>query len=518
MKSAFHLTERASGLLLHPTSLPSPHGVGDLGAEAYRFVDFLAAARQGWWQMLPIGPPGAGNSPYSALSAFAGNPLLISLERLARDGLLSHSDVVPPRGLPPDQLNYAAVARYKQPRLRRAFSAFVQRGLTSDRAYHDFCDAHADWLDDYALYTALRHAHRQQSWLTWPAELRFRRPVALRRAARDLAAGVEFERFLQFQFDRQWQALKIYANDRGVGLIGDIPLFVAHDSADVWAHRELFDLDASGRARTVSGVPPDRFSPTGQLWGHPQYRWSRHKVTGFTWWTARFRQTLEQFDAVRIDHFLGFTRVWAVPGRAKTTRRGQWVKTEGAALLATLRRQLGRVQIIAEDLGPGTPASYALLDRFDLPGMRLLHFAFGSGKGSLHNRPYNFPHNCVVYPGTHDNQTTVGWFRRLQCEARVARDPRRAAELGRVLRYLGTTSGEIHWDIIRLALASPANLAIIPVQDILGLGDEARMNTPATATGNWRWRLKPHQLTAQHARRLYDLVEIYGRLCASARP
>ncbi len=518
MKATFHLTGRASGLLLHPTSLPSPHGVGDLGPEAYRFVDFLAAGGQTWWQMLPIGPPGPGNSPYSALSAFAGNPLLISLERLARDGVLelggptSGRSDRPEVGSTSSQVNYAAVAQYKLPRLRRAFDAFVQRGMLRDRAYLRFCAAHADWLDDYALYSALRHDHHRRPWLTWEPELRLRRTAVLRRAARDLAAGVDFERFLQFEFDRQWQALKSYANEHGVGLIGDIPIFVAHDSADVWAHRELFDLDARGRPRTVSGVPPDYFSPTGQLWRHPHYRWARHRATDFAWWIARFRRLFEQFDAVRIDHFLGFTRVWAVPGGAQTARHGKWVKTLGAELLATLRRRVGRLEIIAEDLGLATPAAVALRDRFGLPGMRLLHLAFGPGKGSRYNQPHTFPHNCVVYPGTHDNETTVGWFRRLQREARRAHGPRPMTELARALRYLGTTGREIHWDIIRLALSSPANLALIPVQDILGLGNEARMNRPATGIGNWRWRLRPGQLTRQHARRLYDLTEIYGRL------
>jgi 4-alpha-glucanotransferase len=511
-KSRFRLDERASGLLLHATSLPSCHGIGDLGPAAYQFVDFLAAAGQGWWQMLPIGPPGPGDSPYSALSAFAGHPLLISLERLARDGLLDAGDIAPVGGLPPEQVVYAAAARYKMLRLRRAFAAFVKRGMLHDRAYLRFCAAHADWLDDYALYSALRHRHRHRPWLTWEPGLRLRRTAALRSAAGRFAAGVNFERFLQFEFGRQWRALKRYANDHGVGLIGDIPIFVAHDSADVWAHRGLFDLDHRGRPRTVSGVPPDYFSPTGQLWRHPHYRWPHHQATGFAWWIARFGRLFEQFDAVRIDHFLGFTRVWAVPGQAKTARHGKWVKTTGAELLAALRRRFGRLGIIAEDLGLATPAAIALRDRLGLPGMRLLQFAFGAGEGSRYNQPHTFPRNCVVYPGTHDNETTAGWFRRLQREAHRKRGPRQMTERERALRYLGTTGREIHWDMIRLALSSPANLAVIPVQDILGLGNEARMNKPATATGNWRWRLRPGQLTSRHGRRLLDLTEIYGRV------
>ncbi len=517
MKSLFHLTDRAAGLLLHPTSLPGRHGVGDFGPEAYCFVDFLSAAGQRWWQMLPIGPAGPGNSPYSALSAFAGHPLLISLDRLVRDGLLTTKDITPPHGSPGDRTDFAAALRCKLPCLRQAFRAYVAGGGLRDRAFVRFCQTHADWLEDYALYSALRRRHRGGGWATWAPELRLRRTAALRQAAQTLRREVDFERFLQFQLDRQWRALKDYANRHGVGLIGDLPIFVAYDSSDVWAHRELFDLDAAGRPRTVSGVPPDYFSKSGQLWRHPHYRWARHRATGYAWWLARFRRMLEQFDAVRIDHFLGFNRVWAVPGRAKTARRGKWVKTPGAELFTTLRRRLGRLEIIAEDLGLVTPKAVALRERCGFPGMRLLHFAFGDDEGSLRNQPHTFPRNCVVYPGTHDNETTVGWFERLRRETRRARGRQELPEWKRVLRYLGTAGREIHWTMIRAALASPANLAIIPVPDLLGLGNEARMNTPATVRGNWRWRLRPGQLTLPVARRLRDLTEAYGRLGPSGR-
>ncbi len=509
-RSRFSLAARAAGVLLHPTALPGPHGVGDLGPAAYRFAEFLYAAGQTWWQMLPLGPPGVGNSPYSAFSAFAGGALLVSLEALADEGLLFGRR--PPRGadatatgLSDRQVAYPAVARFKHARLRAAFERFAARGGLREHTFVHFCQAHADWLNDYALYMALRRAQRGRPWPRWPRPLRDRRPAALREARTALREAIDFERFVQFEFDRHWFALKHYANDLGVGLIGDIPIFVAQDSSDVWAHRELFDLHADGRPRTVSGVPPDYFSRTGQLWNHPHYRWERHQASGFAWWLARFRRMGQLFDAVRIDHFLGFHRVWAVPGGAKTARKGQWVKTPGAALFTALRRKLGRLEIIAEDLGVVVPKAVALRERCGFPGLRLLQFAFGDEADSRHNLPHNYPSDCVVYPGTHDNETTAGWFRNLSRSA-----PGRAAR-ARVLRYLGSTGREIHWDLIRLALASPANTAIIPAQDLLGLSNEARMNTPARARGNWQWRLQPGQITLAIARRLRALSETFER-------
>jgi 4-alpha-glucanotransferase len=492
-KRHFRFATRAAGVLLHPTSLASPHGIGDLGREAQRFVDFLHAAGQTWWQMLPIGPTGPGNSPYSALSAFAGSPLLISLEKLADDGLLSKRDLRTPVALPRERVLYPAVTRFKLVRLRSAFQNFVHAGGLTDREFVRFCAQHASWLDAHADYMARRRT------VGWAPPTNSSHAVG---NAHPTEAALE--RFLQFQFDRQWTALKRYANDRGVGLIGDLPLFVALESSDVWAHPELFDLDARGKPRTVSGVPPDYFSRSGQLWQHPQYRWPRHAASGFAWWLQRFRRLLALFDAVRIDHFLGFHRVWAVPGRAKTARHGKWVKTPGAALFATLRRKLGPLEIIAEDLGLAVPEAVALRDRCGFPGMRLLHFAFGDDPGDRYNQPHTYPYNCVVYPGTHDNETTVGWFENLRRRQHAAHE--------RARRYLGTSGREIHWDIMRLALQSPANTAIIPVPDLLGLGNEARMNTPATTRGNWTWRLQPGQLTPAVGRRLRELTETYGRL------
>lgn len=511
MRRRFALADRAAGILLHPTSLPGPHGSGDLGPAAYRFVDWLHAAGQTWWQMLPIGPPGPGNSPYSALSALAGAPLLISLDRLAAEGLLGRRDLKPVRGLHGDRVAYPAVTRFKMARLRNAFDAFVSGGGLEQREFVRFCEQHATWLDAHAVFSAWHYAQRGRSWTKWPRAARLGQRRAFSQARTELQSEVDFERFLQFTFNRQWADLRRYANERGVGLIGDIPIFVAHESSDVWAHRDLFDLDTQGRAKTVSGVPPDIFSKTGQRWGHPQYRWARHKATGFAWWVARFARAGELFDAVRIDHFLGFHRVWAVPGRAKTAVRGRWVLTPGRELFATLRRKLGRLEIIAEDLGVVTPQAVALRERHGFPGMRLLHFAFGNDEGDRYNQPHTYPRDCVVYPGTHDNETTVGWFERLKREHRRRRRGAELTPYERVLRYTGTNGREIHWDLIRLALLSPANTALIPLQDVLGLDNRARMNTPATTRGNWQWRCTARQLTARHAARLRALVDAYGR-------
>ncbi len=516
----FRLAQRAAGVLLHPTSLPGPHGIGDLGPAAHEFVDFLAAAGLRWWQMLPLGPPGPGHSPYSARSAFAGSPLLISLDGLVADGWLTPADARPPRGLPAGRVAYPAVARYKRGRLRLAFEAFTQAGGPASAAYVRFCRSQAAWLDDYALFAALATAQRSTTWTGWPTE--WRRPRAGggprpgrgsdhgRGSDQGLARAIEFERFVQFAFDRQWTALHKHAQARGVGLIGDLPIFVAHESADVWAHPELFDLDAAGRARTVSGVPPDLFSRTGQRWGHPHYRWSRHAATGFAWWIARLRRLFEQFDAARIDHFLGFSRVWAVPGRARTARRGRWVATPGAELFAAVRRALGPLEIIAEDLGLLTPAAAALRDRLGLPGMRLIQFAFGGDAGSRYHLPHNHPRRCATYPGTHDNDTVAGWLESLRAADRRARSDASSA-YRRLLRYCGQSTVN-HWDVIRLVLQSPADLAIIPLQDLLGLGSAARMNTPATERGNWAWRLTDARPLQRLSERMRELLDTYDRL------
>lgn len=508
----FTLRERAAGVLLHPTSLPAHHGVGDLGPAAREFVSFLAHAGQRWWQMLPLNPTPADGCPYSALSAFAGNPLLISLDDLGQEGLLRNRDLKPVRGLRADRVQYPAAMRFKHARLRRAFDAFVQAGGENGRDYGAFCEQQDHWLSDAAMFFALHDAYEGLSWLEWPRGVRLRQERAMKRARNDLQNEIRYHKFVQFTFHKQWQTLRAHAHDTGVGLIGDIPIFVGHDSADVWAHRELFDLRRDGRPRTVSGVPPDLFSRTGQRWGHPHYDWKKHQRTRFAWWLARFRLTYQLVDAVRIDHFLGFNRVWAIPGHASTAQRGKWVNTPGRALFKKLTDELGQLEIIAEDLGLLVPAAAQLRDDFGFPGMRLLQFAFGDEGGRYH-QPHNHPRHCVVYPGTHDNDTVVGWLDALQKLAR--RRKQRAADpsvLEQVLRYAGGHRRTFHWDLIRLAYSSPAQLAIIPMQDPLGLDNRARMNAPATTRGNWQWRLTSRQLTPRLASQLQALAKTFERL------
>jgi len=500
----FRLADRATGLLLHPTSLPGPHGCGDLGPAAREFVHFLAAAGVRWWQMLPIGPTPPDGAPYSSTSAFAGNPLLVSLEQLAADGLLTPQDLASAALPSHDRADYRAALAVRLPRLRVAFRCFVADGGLRSTGFGAFLATEGAWVMPWALYEALRRRHGGRPWPTW-------RSHRARRALSSLRQDVEFALFVQYAFHTQWAALRSYAAARGVGLLGDIPIFVAHDSCDVWSNPHLFDLHPDGRPRTVSGVPPDLFSRTGQLWGHPQYRWDVHAASGFAWWVARFRRMRALFDAVRIDHFLGFNRVWAVPGGAKTARRGRWVTTPGRALFARLRRVLGPLEVVAEDLGILTPAAAALRDACGFPGMRILQFAFGGDDpGSRYHQPHTYPRACVVYPGTHDNDTAVGWFQSLRAQRRnTPRGVRTAYD--RVRAYLGTDGRAIHRDLVRLALASPANLAVIPVQDVLGLDNRARMNRPATTRGNWVWRMRPGALTPAHARWLRELNEVYDR-------
>jgi 4-alpha-glucanotransferase len=511
-QTSFRLDERAAGVLLHPTSLAGPAGCGDLGPAAYKFVDFLAAAGQRWWQVLPVGPPGPGNSPYSSPSAFAGSLLLVSLEQLAEDKLLPSEHLRAAQVCGEGPANYPLARQIRRKYLREAFENFLRCGGFRHSAFVRFCDENRYWLEDFALFSALHRKLGARPWTQWPPELRRRQASALRKAQAALQKELAFQRFVQFEFQRQWENLKGYANRSGVALLGDVPMFVAHDSADVWAHPELFRLRADGRPQVVSGVPPDYFSRNGQLWGHPHYRWQVHRATGFAWWIQRLKRSFELFDAVRLDHFLGFYRVWEVPGGAKTARRGVWRKTPGRELLKSAKLALGNLPIVAEDLGVVTPQALALRDEFGFPGMRLLHFAFGSGPGARYNQPHCYPRNCVVYPGTHDNETTVAWFERLRREALTRRRCGQSTAYERLLLYLGHTPQEIHWEIIRLAYMSVANLAIIPAQDLLGLGAEARMNFPGRSRGNWQWRAPAGAFDEKLARRLYELADTYGRL------
>lgn len=494
-------SRRSGGILLHLTSLPGPHGCGDLGAEAHRFLRFLERAGQSWWQMLPIGPPGRAPSfsPYDSASTFAGSPWLVSLVELARQGLLASTDLRPAPGLSARRVSFPATLRFREERLRLAFAGFRCRRGEQGNDFRAFREANADWLEDFALFAALRRHYDGKPWTDWEKGVRTRQPKALRAAGERLADEVAAHRFVQFEFDRQWRALREHARRRGIGLVGDLPIFVAHDSADVWCHQELFLLNGQGRPRQVSGYPPDRFNRHGQLWGHPQYRWAAHAETGFAWWVRRYARMFELFDALRIDHFLGFTRTWSIPAGASSPGQGRWVKSPGPDLFAAVRDRLGSRPMIAEDLGHVTAADLHLRDSFGLAPMRLFQFGFGSEPDSADHLPHHYPPLCAAYPGNHDNNTIAGWFREL-----------RPAERRRVLAYTGGRPATIHWDSLRALYASPARLAICPVQDVLGLGCGARMNVPGTVHDNWNWRLDAIPSSAI-AKALRDLTGLFGR-------
>ncbi len=491
---------RASGILLHPTSLPGRFGIGDLGEAAYRFVDFLQAGGQQLWQVMPLGPTSYGDSPYQALSAFAGNPLLVNLERLVADHCLASWDFIEAPQFPGHAVDYGAVIDFKTRMLRRSFANFRANADTAQHAeLASFVLANQGWLADYALFAALKERHGGAGWSTWEPELATRRPAALQAWRAELADEIAYHQYAQWQFFRQWSALKAYANAGGIRIIGDLPIFVAYDSADAWAHPELFYFDAASRPTVVAGVPPDFFSPTGQRWGNPLYRWDVMAQTGYAWWIERFRAAFQQVDIVRLDHFRGFAAYWAVPADEETAVKGRWVPGPGRNLFEAVEQALGVRPIIAEDLGLITPAVRELLAELAAPGMRVLQFAFSGDPDHLY-LPHNYVPNTVVYTGTHDNDTTMGWFN--------AAGP---AERTAVQRYLNSPAYEINWELIRLALLSVAHTAIFPLQDVLGLGSEARMNTPGRATGNWSWRYEPYALTDGIRERLRLLTEVYGR-------
>jgi 4-alpha-glucanotransferase len=493
---------RSSGVLLHPTSLPSRFGIGELGSEAYRFIDFLVESSQQLWQVLPLGPTGYGNSPYASFSALAGNPLLISLEQLQEQGLLTEEDFAALPEFAFDNVDFEQVIKTKIPLLQKAYENFkAKASQVQQKEFTVFCDIKAHWLDDYALFMAIREAHEGASWHTWERNISKSHPEVLEQWRQRLESEVLFHKYLQFEFFRQWSKLKQYANAGGIQIIGDIPIYVAHDSADVWAHPDIFCLDEeTGEPSLMAGVPPDYFSETGQLWGNPVYKWEKLQQDDFGWWVQRFEALLEYVDIIRIDHFRGFEAYWAVKQGETTAIHGEWIKAPGEEFFQVLNDKLGKLPIMAEDLGIITPEVDALRDRFEFPGMKILHFAFGGGPDNPY-LPFIYSRNCVVYTGTHDNNTTVGWFNQISEQ-----------EKDNVLRYLGAQSSEgIHWDLIRLALGSVANQAIIPVQDLLGLGGEAQMNFPSKAEGNWGWRYRPGALTEDLRDRLKSLTYTYGR-------
>ncbi len=497
-----HLS-RASGILLHPTSLPGQFGIGDLGQSAYDFIDFLVETRQQVWQILPLGPTGYGNSPYLSYSALAGNPLLISLEWLEGDGFLEKSDVAHSPDFPRDRVDYDWVYDTKMPLLRKAFENFKAKASKIQQSeFEKFRDRHANWVDDYALFMALKDEFVGKSWNEWDAPIAHREPEAMDKWRNHLADDIYYQKFLQYEFFRQWTSLKKYANENNVNILGDIPIYVAHDSMAVWAHPEIFCLDEeTGKPSIMAGVPPDYFSETGQLWGNPVYNWERLRETGFDWWIQRFDGTLDYVNIIRIDHFRGFEAYWAVDGAETVATNGEWVKAPGDEFFQILGDKLGKLPIVAEDLGVITPEVEALRDKYEFPGMKILQFAFDSGSENPF-LPFNYASdNFLVYTGTHDNDTTVGWY-----ESRSREDQEK------VLDYLGCIEPEgLHWSLIRMAMSTRAAYAIIPIQDILGLGEEARMNTPGRANGNWEWRYTPEMLNGEVREKLKKMTHLYGR-------
>jgi 4-alpha-glucanotransferase len=497
---------RQAGILLHPTSLPGPHGIGDFGPSVDRFLDWAAQAAQTLWQVLPLGPTGGGSSPYTSASAFAGNALLISPEQLVEDGLLDRVALENGPELPRDRVDFAAAGDWKQRVLRAAWEHFEHAAgsaLREELEAFERAPEQAPWLADWARYAALKAYFSGRAWSDWGPDLAFRDAEALAAADEALAEELAFERYVQFLFFRQWGRVRRAAGERGIAIVGDIPIYVAHDSADVWARQDLFQLDALGLPTAVAGVPPDYFSQTGQLWGNPLYRWDRLEEEGYAWWIARIRSCLGECDLVRIDHFRAFESYWSVPATDRTALAGRWVPGPGRRLFDAARDVLGPLPILAEDLGDITPEVRALLDAVGFPGMKILQFGFyGSDSEYL---PHRYTENCVVYTGTHDNDTARGWYAALKPEERE-----------RVWDYLGNDGREIEWALIRAAYGSVARRAIVPMQDVLGLGGEARMNTPSAPGGNWAWRVPDGAWRPELAARLSRMVELSGR--ATARP
>lgn len=499
-----HQLSRMSGILLHPTSLPSPYGIGDLGQEARRFIDFLVDSGQHLWQLLPLTHTGFGDSPYQSFSAFAGQPLLISPDHLKELGLITDEML---SGLPetdPEHVDYSAVIPWKYGLLKMAYEQFLSK--KSDHVFlqdfQEFCQKEAFWLDDYALYMALKDSQNGQIWLEWPENLRSPSEAFKTQLTQTYAKEIGYYQFLQFLFFTEWEDLKTYANERGIKIIGDIPLFVSMDSADVWANKHLFQLDSTGYPLAVAGVPPDYFSATGQLWGNPLYNWDVHKDDGFSWWIKRIKNQLRILDTLRIDHFRGFEAYWSVPYGEETAINGHWVKAPGLELFTAVKEALGEdLPIIAEDLGVITDEVNALREHFHFPGMKVLQFAFDStGEGDFLPHRFQSP-NCICYTGTHDNDTTRGWFSSLREDCR-----------NKVLAYTCTQDSEqLSHGLIRSCMASIAAYSIFPLQDVLDLGSDARMNFPGKASGNWNWRFKKDALTEDLAKELKDLSILYGR-------
>jgi len=503
---------RRGGILLHVTSLPGVHGIGDLGDSAYEFIEFLAESGQKIWQVLPLNPTGYGDSPYQCFSAFAGNPLFINLEALRNEGLLSASDLGDAPHFPYEEVAYERVIPFKEKLLRQAASAFFsERGEANRSAFEAFCQKNNEWLEDYALFMACKKVHNDEAWVHWDAGIRRRNPEVLKEWREKLSPELGYHRFAQFQFFRQWQEVRNRCRRHGIRIVGDIPIYVAHDSADVWVHTELFRLDEQGKPTVIAGVPPDYFSATGQLWGNPLYRWDVSAASGHRWWIDRCRAAFAMFDLVRLDHFRGFEAYWEVPATASTAAEGKWVKGPGAEFFRALQAELKELPFIAENLGVVTSAVEALRNSFGFPGMSLLQFAFGKDPQGPSFRPHNYSRDLVAYTGVHDNDTGLGWWTSSGKgeSTRTEEDIREEHDFARA--YLGFQNGEVNWILIRAVLASVANTAIVPLQDVLGLGSRARMNLPGTVSGNWRWRYEANSLTREIREKLLALTSLYDR-------
>jgi 4-alpha-glucanotransferase len=493
--------KRSSGILLHPTSLPGPYGVGDIGPQAYQWLDFLAGTGCSLWQVLPLGPTGYGDSPYQCFSSFAGNPYLISPDLLIREGLLFPDDLLDKPLFPEDRVDYGAVIPWKLSILDRSFERFQTHNSTSlkDR-YEAFKSTHSAWLNDFALFMAIKETHSGAPWPSWDASLRDHQPQVLEEVRQKQSLVIEKQKYRQFLFYTQWADLRDYAEQKEIHIIGDIPIFVAHDSADVWAHPELFFLDQNGKPTVVAGVPPDYFSATGQLWGNPLYRWKVHKANGYAWWLDRISTVLDLVDFIRLDHFRGFAGYWEVPGKAKTAVKGKWKKGPGKDFFLAVKKALGDLPIIAEDLGVITPDVVAIREGFHLPGMKILQFAFDGGPENPF-LPHNYVANCVAYTGTHDNDTVLGWYQRVP-----------EVEKNHYRRYMGRDGSQVSWDLIRGIWASVAMFALAPLQDFLELDNAARMNYPGNPSGNWTWRMVEGSTSEDLKNRILDINQLYGRM------
>jgi 4-alpha-glucanotransferase len=506
---------RSSGLLLHPTSLPGPYGIGELGPRALEFIDYASQAGQKLWQVLPLTPTGYGDSPYQSFSAFAGNPLLISLDKLVEQNLLPRHLLNSVPEFSDDQVNFGAVIKFKYPLLRTAAQNFFSdRDHASRVDFDHFISEQSWWLDDFALFMAAKEAHNFVSWTSWDRDLALRRPEAVARWTEKLSDSIAAHKFWQYIFSTHWKAVREHCHQKGIRIMGDIPIYVAHDSSDVWANPELFHLDADGNPSKVAGVPPDYFSATGQLWGNPIYRWDVLKSQGYDWWVRRFRETLKVVDLVRLDHFRGFEAFWEVPAGEATAQNGKWVKGPGSDLFRFVTAKLGQLPVIAENLGVITPEVEAIRHEFDYPGMAILQFAFSTDPQAPSFRPHNYVHNQVAYTGGHDNDTMRGWW-----DAGAADSTRSDADVTRekedTARYFGVTTEQldraVNWIFIREVMRSVADTVLVPMQDVLGLGSEARMNLPGSFGRWWKWRMKPGALSSKDAQRLRSFAQMYER-------